>query len=248
MQLLKWLFAVLVVLNLIVFANVVTQKMNGNRPQHNPAVVAVPIGGGTDANGNPIPAQNAGTTSGSRVVAPVINRRPEAGGNNGSGNSVIETAALPKNAQSCSAQITLPEDAYHRLKNFINGWNHVATRNVVENKQKSKASGVQYQVLVGGSSDEALQQLRSAGINASPQGGSISLGVYPDAGKANAVRDRAVAAGVGGVIVTERGSAQSALTSAQYTVSFRNVSNQDAQKINDVLGRYGRLQRSACPQ
>ena len=41
MQLLKWLFAVLVVLNLIVFANVVTQKMNGNRPQHNPAVVAV---------------------------------------------------------------------------------------------------------------------------------------------------------------------------------------------------------------
>ena len=62
------------------------------------------------------------------------------------------------------------------------------------------------------------------------------------------MRDRAVAAGVGGVIVTERGSAQSALTSAQYTVSFRNVSNQDAQKINDVLGRYGRLQRSACPQ
>ena len=63
MQLLKWLFAVLVVLNLIVFANVVTQKMNGNRPQHNPAVVAVPIGGGTDANGNPIPAQNAGTAT-----------------------------------------------------------------------------------------------------------------------------------------------------------------------------------------
>ena len=101
---------------------------------------------------------------------------------------------------------------------------------------------------MGGSSDEALQQLRSAGINASPQGGSISLGVYPDAGKANSVRDRAVAAGVGGVIVSERGSAQSALTSAQYTVSFRNVSNQDAQKINEVLGRYGRLQRSACPQ
>ena len=77
MQLLKWLFAVLVVLNLIVFANVVTQKMNGNRPQHNPAVVAVPIGGGTDATGNPIPAQHAGPTSGSRVVAPAIARRPE---------------------------------------------------------------------------------------------------------------------------------------------------------------------------
>ena len=126
MQLLKWLFAVLVVLNLIVFTNVVTQKMNGNRPQHNPAVVAVPIGGGTDANGNPIPAQNAGTTSGSRVVAPAIARRPESSGGNSGGNNAIETAALPKNAQSCSAQITLPEDAYHRLKNFINGWNHVA--------------------------------------------------------------------------------------------------------------------------
>ena len=248
MQLLKWLFAVLVVLNLIVFANVVTQKMNGNRPKQNPAVVAVPIGGGTDASGNPIPAQNAGTTSGSRVVAPAITRRPAAVAGGGGGNTTLETAALPKNAPSCSAQITLPEDAYHRLKNFIGGWNHAASRNVVENKQKGKASGVQYQVLVAGSSDEALQQLRSAGISASPQGGSISLGVYPDAGKANSVRDRAIAAGVGGVIVSERGSAQSALTSAQYTVSFRNITNQDAQKINEVLGRYGRLQRSACSQ
>ena len=245
MQLLKWLFAVLVVLNLIVFANVVTQKMNGNRPKQNPAVVAVPIGGGTDANGNPVPAPSAGSTSGSRIVAPALNRQPS---NSGGGNAVIDTATLPKNAPNCSAQITLPEDAYHRLKNFINGWNNAATRNVVENKQSGKAQGVQYQVLVAGSSDEAMQQLRSAGISASPQGGSISLGVYPDAGKANAVRERAVAAGVGGVIVSERGSAQTALTSAQYTVSFRNITNQDAQKINEVLGRYGRLQRSACAQ
>ena len=77
MQLLKWLFAVLVVLNLIVFTNVVTQKLNGNRPQHNPAVVAVAAGGGTDDDVNPIPAQNAGTTAGPRVVGPAIARRRE---------------------------------------------------------------------------------------------------------------------------------------------------------------------------
>lgn len=74
------------------------------------------------------------------------------------------------------------------------------------------------------------------------------MGVFPDIGKANATRDRAIAAGVSGVIVSERGSAQTALTSAQYTVTFRNIDGVQAQKISDVLGRYGRLQRSACPQ
>lgn len=242
MQLLKGLFAILVLLNIIVFANVVYQKMNGNRALNGPQVVAVPVGaGGVDANGNVQPAQ-AGGGKLPIPAAPMVKREPQ------TTPSDIPAPALPKSAPNCTAQITLPEDDYHRLKNFISNWSHSAVRNVVESKQKATASAVQYQVLVADANDSVLQQLRDAGINASPQGGSISLGLYADASRANAVRDRAIAAGVGGVIVSERGGAQLALSSAQYTVVFRNIDSQQAQKITEVLGRYGRLQRSACAQ
>lgn len=244
MQLLKWLFAILVLLNVIVFANVVTQKMNGNRPQSNPAVVAVPVG----TAGNVAPESNtsvsptqAGSSMGARM-APIAPIRRE----NNQGNVAQAPVAMPKNSPNCSAQITLPEDAYHRLKTFIGSWSNSASRQVVENKQAQKKRAMQYQVLVAAAGDDTLQQLREAGLNASSQGGNISLGIFANAEQAYAVRSRAIGAGVGGVVVSERGGEQAALTTAQYTVTFFNVTQQDVNKINEVLGRYGRLQRSAC--
>lgn len=234
MQLLKWLFAILVILNIAVFANVVTQKMNGNRPTQSPAVVAVPIGTG-------IAAETAANTTGAAPAAhmaqaPSQNVRREAA-----------PVAVSKTAPNCSAQITLPEDAYHRLKNFIGGYRHAVARNVVENKQATKKPKLQYQVLAAGSSEETMAALNKAGINATAQGASLSLGVFSSADKAQAVRQRAIAAGVAGVVINERGNEEAAaLTSANYTVTFSDVSGQDVSRIQEVLGRYGRLQRSAC--
>lgn len=233
MQLLKWLFAILVILNIAVFANVVTQKMNGNRPTQSPAVVAVPIG--TD-----VTAQAAANTTGAAPAAhmahaPSQNVRREAA-----------PVVASKGAPNCSAQITLPEDAYHRLKNFIGGYRHAVARNVVENKQATKKPKLQYQVLVAGSSEETLATLNKAGINATAQGASLSLGVFNSADKAQAVRQRAMDAGVAGVVINERGNEAATLTSANYTVTFSDVGNEDVSRIQEVLGRYGRLQRSVC--
>ena len=154
----KWIFATLVALNLIVFAGFVGNKiMNPKKPQ--PQVVQAPqqpqapqqiiinTGNGTpttvSTNGtvttNGVPAGSAiGKIVGS--TANTVRPQRNANANNtgaslsaGSGKTAQTAAAEPRaKYRACSARVSIPEDDYHRIKGLLGKFPHAASRQVVQ--------------------------------------------------------------------------------------------------------------------
>ena len=154
----KWIFATLVALNLIVFAGFVGNKiMNPKKPQ--PQVVQEPqqpqapqqiiINTG---NGTPTTVSTNGTVTTNGVpagsaIGKIVGRtantvRPQrnANANNtgaslsaGSGKTAQTAAAEPRaKYRACSARVSIPEDDYHRIKGLLGKFPHAASRQVVQ--------------------------------------------------------------------------------------------------------------------
>ena len=154
----KWIFATLVALNLIVFAGFVGNKiMNPKKPQ--PQVVQAPqqpqapqqiiINTG---NGTPTTVSTTGTVTTNGVpagsaIGKIVGRtantvRPQrnANANNtgaslsaGSGKTAQTAAAEPRaKYRACSARVSIPEDDYHRIKGLLGKFPHAASRQVVQ--------------------------------------------------------------------------------------------------------------------
>ncbi len=154
----KWIFATLVALNLIVFAGFVGNKiMNPKKPQ--PQIVQTPqqpqapqqiiinTGNGTpttvSTNGtvttNGVPAGSAiGKIVGRTANTVRPQRNTNAGNAGGSlmGNSraAAQAAAAEPRAKyrACSARVSIPEDDYHRIKGLLGKFPHAASRQVVQ--------------------------------------------------------------------------------------------------------------------
>ena len=154
----KWIFATLVALNLIVFAGFVGNKiMNPKKPQ--PQIVQTPqqpqapqqiiinTGNGTpttvSTNGtvttNGVPAGSAigkivGRTA--NTVRPQRNANAGNAGGSPMGNSraAAQAAAAEPRAKyrACSARVSIPEDDYHRIKGLLCKFPHAASRQVVQ--------------------------------------------------------------------------------------------------------------------
>ena len=154
----KWIFATLVALNLIVFAGFVGNKiMNPKKPQ--PQIVQTPqqpqapqqiiinTGNGTpttvSTNGtvttNGVPAGSAigkivGRTA--NTVRPQRNTNTGNAGGSPMGNSraTAQAAAAEPRAKyrACSARVSIPEDDYHRIKGLLGKFPHAASRQVVQ--------------------------------------------------------------------------------------------------------------------
>ena len=154
----KWIFATLVALNLIVFAGFVGNKiLNPKKPQ--PQVVQAPqqpqapqqiiINTG---NGTPTTVSTNGTVTTNGVpagsaIGKIVGRtantvRPQrnANANNtgaslsaGSGKTAQTAAAEPRaKYRACSARVSIPEDDYHRIKGLLGKFPHAASRQVVQ--------------------------------------------------------------------------------------------------------------------
>ena len=154
----KWIFATLVALNLIVFAGFVGNKiMNPKKPQ--PQIVQTPqqpqapqqiiinTGNGTpttvSTNGtvttNGVPAGSAIGKIVGRTANTVRPQRTTNAGNAGGspmGNSraAAQAAAAEPRAKyrACSARVSIPEDDYHRIKGLLGKFPHAASRQVVQ--------------------------------------------------------------------------------------------------------------------
>ena len=153
----KWIFATLVALNLIVFAGFVGNKiMNPKKPQ--PQVVQAPqqpqapqqiiinTGNGTpttvSTNGtvttNGVPAGSAigkivGRTA--NTVRPQRNTNADsAGGSQAAARAAAAQSAAEPRAKyrACSARVSIPEDDYHRIKGLLGKFPHAASRQVVQ--------------------------------------------------------------------------------------------------------------------
>lgn len=153
----KWIFATLVALNLIVFAGFVGNKiMNPKKPQ--PQVVQAPqqpqapqqiiINTG---NGTPTTVSTNGTVTTNGVpagsaIGKIVGRtantvRPQrnANANSASGSQAAARAAAAQSAaeprakyRACSARVSIPEDDYHRIKGLLGKFPHAASRQVVQ--------------------------------------------------------------------------------------------------------------------
>ena len=155
----KWIFATLVALNLIVFAGFVGNKIMNPKKQQ-PQVVQVPqqqpqapqqiiinTGNGTpttvSTNGtvttNGVPAGSAigkivGKTA--NTVRPHRNVNPSNAGaapTTGSRTAAQSAVAEPRaKYRACSARVSIPEDDYHRIKGLLGKFPHAASRQVVQ--------------------------------------------------------------------------------------------------------------------
>ena len=142
----KWLFATLVALNVVVFASMIGYKLmtKNNTPvvaQTNqsslpPQVIINNTGTPTLAQS---PTQKNTTSTAKPVGTPRVNT-PSTNNNknNNKNNNTLGSSNTERaNAQykACSATVSIPEDDYHRIKGLLARFPHAATRQVVENTQ-----------------------------------------------------------------------------------------------------------------
>lgn len=259
----KWLFAILVALNIIVFGGMLFSRMAAPQQQQaaappavatQPTVVQIHTGSQQQAapaapqspQAGPVPAPAA-----QRSPASVPRRANETAG------KPAEPAA-PKNTDSgirapataCTAVAVMPEDDYHRIKGLLSRWPHSATR-VVERRNESRQAAARYQVSVAveGDEQETAAKLKSLGFSAAPAGGRLNIGTFNNEQQAERAAARARQAGLVPQInrTGSGGSEQSAaLGESKMQLTFINVDDAAAAGISGVIGRYASLRRAPC--
>lgn len=149
----KWLFATLLGLNLIVFAGMIAGKMwKESKPEpvatNNPAPTQIVIhtndlnGAAANAASNvagvkvqtapPVKPAQTKTEPPKVAVAPA----PKAEKRN---TEAVSTAQPQANYKNCSARVSMPEDDYHRIKGLLGKYPHAASRQVVESSAEDGA-------------------------------------------------------------------------------------------------------------
>ena len=265
----KWLFAILVALNIIVFGNVVASKLM--RPPHATAQVEAPATALTPTPAASVtePVVTINTPEPASAVAPppetktraelraeaAAKARAEAAAKARAETQTQTTPSSPAApAINCSATAVLPEDDYHRIKGLLSRWPHAASRFVEQGGStpaKATSSRVRYMVAIDGGADMRAR-LKEQGFDTAISNGRLSLGVFNRRNDAEALLARAKINGfsqaeitqLGGTTATEAPAA--ALSVAKMRITFIQVDDQAAQDINQIIQRYGRLQRGSC--
>lgn len=166
----KWLFATLLGLNLIVFAGMIAGKM---WKEYKPAPQQVANTQPTQIiiNTNDLPANSAsnvvvskGTTSSTTTTTnngttqktppkqpPVVaaEKRPPV-----QREEPAAQAQAKVNYKNCSARVSMPEDDYHRIKGLLGKYPHAASRQVVEGGENGAQSSSRMNVLFMSVSDQ----------------------------------------------------------------------------------------------
>ena len=265
----KWLFAILVALNIIVFGNVVASKLM--RPPHATAQVEAPATALTPTPAASVtePVVTINPPEPASAVAPppetktraelraeaAAKARAEAAAKARAETQTQTTPSSPAApAINCSATAVLPEDDYHRIKGLLSRWPHAASRFVEQGSSapaKATSSRVRYMVAIDGGADMRAR-LKEQGFDTAISNGRLSLGVFNRRNDAEALLARAKINGfsqaeitqLGGTTATEAPAA--ALSVAKMRITFIQVDDQAAQDINQIIQRYGRLQRGSC--
>ena len=265
----EWVFAILVALNIIVFGNVVASKLM--RPPHATAQVEAPATALTPTPAASVtePVVTINPPEPASAVAPppetktraelraeaAAKARAEAAAKARAETQTQTTPSSPAApAINCSATAVLPEDDYHRIKGLLSRWPHAASRFVEQGGStpaKATSSRVRYMVAIDGGADMRAR-LKEQGFDTAISNGRLSLGVFNRRNDAEALLARAKINGfsqaeitqLGGTTATEAPAA--ALSVAKMRITFIQVDDQAAQDINQIIQRYGRLQRGSC--
>lgn len=293
----KWLFAVLVALNIIVFGGMVASRVA--EKQKNAVAPTVPIVAGAQQELKPPAAANdrppeilypdwiskndprpvASEPLDDEVVLAALAQKVkeeeaakekkereekakrEQLEREKAAREKAESAAEQKEqsrAGQCvsTASITFDEDDYHRIKGLLQQWPHAASRTVEKRSNSKKAAAPTektYRVLVSAGDDviEQLDNLAAKGFSGSLYEGDISVGVTSSRSAAQVLISRLSTAGFGGTRIQEQGgrdnsSNDRSLSVSKMHVTFFGVDDKSAQAIQNVVDRYGRLNRRSC--
>ena len=269
----KWLFAILVALNIIVFGNVVASKLMRPLPTATQAEVpaAPPTPALAASAAEPVVTISPPEPASAVVPPPETKTRAELRAEaaakaraEAAAKARAETQAQAQTSNNtpspagpainCSAIAVLPEDDYHRIKGLLSRWPHAASRFVEQGSSapaKATSSRVRYMVSIDGGADMRAR-LKEQGFDTAISNGRLSLGVFNRRNDAEALLARAKINGfsqaeitqLGGTTATEAPAA--ALSVAKMRITFIQVDDQAAQDINQIIQRYGRLQRGSC--
>lgn len=262
----KWLFAILVALNIIVFGGMLITRMAA--PPQQQAAAPAPAAQPTVVQIHTAPAQNSSEGSNPApsaapqpVPAPAPRNSPAgpAPRRNADGNRTATPSPDKAPADSgirapntaCTASAVMPEDDYHRIKGLLSRWPHSASRVVERRNGGGRQNAERYQVSVGieGDINEFTAKLKSLGFNAAPAGGRMGIGTFNSEQQAERTAARARQAGLNPQIsrIGNSGSDHSAaLGESKMQLTFINVDDTAAAGISGVIGRYSPLRRAPC--
>ena len=176
-----------------------------------------------------------------------MRRSKYAQGNNNQGNfEPVMTEAGQGTRCVTTANVSLPEDDYHRIKGLLNRWPHAASR-TVERKEAAR-SKTSYAVWTPIQIDAGsqMQALQSKGFNTVLMEGGISVGIRSDKAQAQALLNRLQGAGFTGQLREVNSGSSGGQSVAKMQITFMTVNDADVKAIQNIVGSYGRLSRNKC--
>lgn len=261
----KWVFAILVALNLIVFSGMVAVKVTGKNAQSRESAAQVSESAADRSVAGMFQMQDGYNNQNSEdlawvqenqvnmpqnttVVAPPAEKKNKtvetkpAEKDNKTSAAVANDPQPQRTCTTTTASVTMPEDDYHRLKGMLNRWPHAASRTVGKRSNVDAVYSVWMPIAADASAQ--MQALAAKGFNPVLSDGGISVGTSKNPMSAQNLLNRLRNAGFSGRIRESGGSGS--LAEAKMQVVFMTVNEQDARAIQDIVGRYGTLRLNKC--
>ncbi|PIT53568.1 SPOR domain-containing protein [Snodgrassella alvi] len=270
----KWLFAILVALNIIVFGSMIAGKLvHGVSASPAAASAASPAAEVVETAAPATPdisvrhtSEVAETATSSSVPATKPASKTDTTAVNKTKTDTPANADKPATptptTNTCTATVTLPEDDFHRIKGLLNHWPFTTSRFIEQVSSPAKShrapTPTRYMVALPSSGDSDIRaRLQEHGFDYGINQGKVSLGVFNRRDDAENLMARAKMQGFSDAFITTLGGSSSdndsesdsqsghtPISIAKMRVVFSGVDNSAIHDINAITGRYGRMQRS----
>ncbi|MCO6506031.1 MAG: hypothetical protein J6570_02835 [Snodgrassella sp.] len=267
----KWLFAILVALNIIVFGSMIAGKLV-HGISASPAVASVASAPSpaveTVAPANPDISvrHDIEATASSMPVARTASKIDTVAANKPKTDNPTNVDKSDKSDKSekpttpttntCTATVTLPEDDFHRIKGLLNHWPFTTSRFIEQVSNTTKPhrapTPTRYMVALSSSSDSNTRaRLQEQGFDYGINQGKVSLGVFNRREDAESLMARAKMQGFSDAFVTTLGGSSSDSDSdsqsAHSAISIAKMrvvfSSVDNSAIHDINAITGRYGR-----
>lgn len=255
----KWIFAILVALNLIVFSiniidKLVLQKVNNlsaqqQQQQDNPRTIVIQTPP-AQAQINPASISTAPPTNNPAAQPANVAKKPAAPNANANKDKQVadakkEEPAKPNEPKNCGgASVVLKENDYHRIKGLLSQWPNAASREVVKKEADNKPSGDFWVITTD---DDITVLAKGKGqYKLIKDGGMNIIGKFNTRQAAEGFRMKTQIDGINTSIVERMGNKDESLSAVNYRVAFLKVEDQDAARLSEILKPYAKLQRNPC--
>lgn len=250
----KWVFAILVALNLIVFTTTIIRQMvvapvqaqlqqnqqqQAQAPQDRTIVIQTPPPQLTMPNQPAVANNNAPKNRGDNTPKPSNNKKADL-----IVDKPVEKPAAPKNCGG--ATVTLKEDDYHRIKGLLSKWPNAASQSVAPKANTNERKGSFWVALAKTPTEDEKISLMAKSYRPVSEGGYTVVGKFTTRLAAEGFRLKLDADGFPTQVVEQLSGNSEATSVAMVTVAFLKVDDNDAAQITEIIKPYAKLKRNSC--